>query len=141
MNDSEVTAVLNRLLHVLCRSLPMYLAEAKPFGRRRDQPLQEALASLVADQHALAGRVSRAISERGGRPEPGRFPIEFTGMNDVAIDFLLPELVRRQGHDVEAIQRCVADLVEVPDVRSLAEETLRSAKGHLDALREMTNDQ
>jgi len=136
MDQSEVNAVLNRLLHVLCRSLPAYLAEAKPWCRRSDHPVQEALNYLVADQRALAVQVSRAIL-KGGRQDPGRFPIEFTAMNDVEIGSLLPELIDRQRRDIEALEQCVADLADAPQIRSLAEEALGNTKGHLDTLEEM----
>ena len=79
--------MLNRLLAVLCRSLPAYLADAGlgPGGSPAD--IRTALGRLVADQQTYAQRVAEAISQRGGRPDPGPFPPEFAAKNDLAWSF------------------------------------------------------
>ena len=43
----------------------------------------------MADQQRYARRVTEAIAARGGRPDPGRFPMEFMAKNDLALEFLL----------------------------------------------------
>lgn len=139
MNPQQTLAALNRLLHVLCRSLPMYLVEAAPFTRRDDQPTQEALAHVVTDQRLYAQRVTRAILARGGRPDPGRFPIQFTAVNDLELQFLHRRLIECQRRDLQALQGCVDELKHVPDLESLAEEAIGNARGHLDILDEIMN--
>jgi hypothetical protein len=138
MNQAEKVAVLNRLLHVLCRSLPMYLADARPWARGDQQPIQEALSHLVADQQQYAGRVAQAIVECGFRPDLGRFPMQFTAINDVSLDFLVQKVIELQRRDITAIEHCAAELTEVPPLCSLAEEILGNARGHLEILEEMT---
>ena len=134
----QTIEVLNELLRILCRSLPAYLADAKPWGQSEDQQLRTALDQLVADQQRYARRVTEAIAERGGRPDPGRFPTEFTAKNDLALEFLRREMIRQQEQDVAAIGRCAAELEGAASLHSLAEEILGNAKGHLDILKEMT---
>jgi len=134
MNRLEVISVLDRLLQTLCRSLPRYLEDARPWTRRGDQKTIAALTHIVADQRELAQRVAEAIVEHGGRPDPGRFPMEFTAINDLQLDFVLKKLIEYQQRDVETIQRCAADLDEAPMIRALAEEALGNAKGHRDLL-------
>ena len=92
-------------------------------------------ADIAADQQNLSRRVAQAISEQGGRPDPGRFPIEFAAVNDLALDFLLQELVKYQQRDVAAIEGCVTDLATAPALRPLAEEALARAREHLDRLK------
>jgi len=137
MNQTELISVFNRLLRILCRSLPMYLEDAPPWARPEHQPVLEALANVAADQRMMARLVAQTVVEQGGRPDTGPFPAEFTAVNDLGLDFLLQELVLRQRRDVAAIRQCVADLDESPLFRSLAEEALGNARGHLDILTEL----
>ena len=138
MNQPEALSVFCRLLRILCRSLPRYLEAARPWSRRDDEQAQEVLAKIVADQRTLAERVARAIVAHGGRPDPGCFPIEFTAINDLALDFLQQRLVECQRRDVAAIEHCAAELQPVPALRSLAEKALASARTHLDRLEDLT---
>ena len=68
----------------------------------------------MADQQRYARRVAEAITRRGGRPNPGHFPVEFTAKNDLALDFLFREVVAHQEHDVAMIERCAAELESAP---------------------------
>jgi len=144
MNDAPdafeaipVLAVLERLLKLLCRSLPAYLDDARPWAQAGDHRVQAALDRLVADQQMYARRVAEAITERGGRPDPGRFPMALTAQNDLALDFLLREVVDDQQRMAEAAERCAASLEDLPRLHSLAEEISGNVRGHLDVLREM----
>jgi hypothetical protein len=132
----KAIAVLNELLGILCRSLPAYLADAKPWGQSSDQRLSSALDRLAADQQRYSRRLSEAIVAHGGRPEPGRFSMQFTAKHDLSLQFLRLEVIRQQEQDILAIQRCAAQLEDIPPLHYLAEEILGNAKGHLDILKE-----
>ncbi len=135
----EVVAVLNELLRVLCRSLPAYLADAKPWAQSEDQQLRAALDHLVADQQRYARLVSDAITAHGGRPDPGRFAMHWTAKNDLSLGFLVQEIIVEQERDVAAIGQCAAELEEIASLHSLAEEILGNARGHLDILKELVS--
>jgi hypothetical protein len=141
MNSFKAIQVLNKLLSVLCRSLPAYLADAKPWARSNDQNLRAALDNLVADQRRYACRVDEAITEQGGRPDPGRFPMNFAAKNDLALGFLVQEIVAYQEQDISILERCAAQLEGISSLHALAEEILGNARGHMDILKEMTNDE
>lgn len=140
MNQADIVDTLGRLLQTLCRSLPMYLQEARPWTRHDDEPIEAALDCLASDQQALAHRVADAIAEQGGQPDPGCFPVEFAGINDLSIDFLLQRIACRQQQDVATIEQCVDELAEMPLLHSLAEEILGNARGHLDILEQLQVD-
>jgi hypothetical protein len=140
MKPFEVIQVLNRLLRTLCRSLPMYLADAKPWVRSEDTKLQAALNYLVADRQMYAQRLAEAVESRGGRPDTGRFSTEFTAKNDLSLEFLLIELIEDQELDVAAIAHYAAQLAGDPALHALAEEILGNARGHLDILVEIAKD-
>jgi hypothetical protein len=129
----DSNAALNRLLHILSRSLPMYLEQARPWSDDDQQHVRTTLDRLLADQRLFAGRVAQAIRARRQRPDPGPFPTRFAAVNDVALDYLLRRLIDAQRDDVHAIQQCVEELADAPEV-GLAEEVLGNARGHLDNL-------
>jgi hypothetical protein len=141
MNPFEAIPVLERLLKLLCRSLPAYLANARPWAQARDRQVQAALDRLVADQQMYAQRVAEAITRCGGRPDPGRFPASMAAKNDLGLEFLLQEVIEDQQRAAAAIEHCAAQLDGLPPLHSLAEEIFGNVRGHVDILREMTNVQ
>ena len=141
MQAFETIPLLNRLLALLCRSLPAYLADARPWTGIGKPEIQTLLDRLVADQQRYARRVAEAITQRGERPNPGHFPTEFTAKNDLALDFLFREVVAHQEHDVAMIERCAAELETAPALHALAEEILGNARGHFDVLLDKLKDE
>jgi hypothetical protein len=136
MNEFQAILVLNRLLNILCRSLSAYMADAKPWARTEQRPLEAAFDRLVSDQRLYAQRVSDAIVQLGGRPDPGGFPTEFTAKNDLSLKFLLQNVIEFQRQELEFIEQCAVGLESEPALHALAEEILGNAKGHLDVLKE-----
>ena len=63
--------------------------------------------------------------------------MEFTGLHDLSLEYLLSELVRRQQADVDRIGEIATLLRTDPAAHALAEEALGAAKGHLASLREL----
>jgi bacterioferritin (cytochrome b1) len=137
MGASKVLPVLNRLYQTLSRSLPVYLADARPFARGESQPLKDELARVAADQLALADRVALRIVELADHPEPGGFPMQFTSVHDLEIDFLLRRVIEIQRRDIEALKECAVALADQPQLQSLAEEAIGNAEGHLEIMEEM----
>ena len=140
MDAIESIPVLNRLLGLLCRSLPAYLANVKTLGHPEGEKIRTALSRLVADQQMYAQRVAEAIAQCGGQPSPGRFPTEFAAKNDLSIEFLLREIVACHQRDVVSIRQCVGQLEGDSTLHALAEEILGNAKGHLDILLELVKE-
>jgi hypothetical protein len=140
MNATESIPVLNRLLGLLCRSLPTYLADVKTLGHPEGEKTRTALTRLVADQQVYAKRVADAIAQCGGQPNSGRFPTEFAAKNYLSIEFLLREIVACQERDVSAIAQCAGQLEGTSTLHALAEEILGNAKGHLEILQELVKE-
>jgi hypothetical protein len=137
MNDAATLDCLNRLLATLYRSLPQYLHEADPWTRYGQQQAAERLAQIIADQQRDCGRLAELILDRGGQLETGEFPMEFTDLHFLSLDFLLKELVRHQRQDIARIQRCVDQLKHDSQARELGEEILGSERAHLETLEEL----
>jgi len=137
MPTTDSITVLNRLLTIVSRSLPSYLADARPWSRSDARRLRGALERLATDQRMYARRLAEAIVARGGRPAPGNFSATMAAKNDLAIEYLLPAILDDLRRAADAVRRCSARLEDRPDLHALAEEIGGNLQGHADALREL----
>lgn len=138
MNDRQVTDILNRLLAIHTSSFPTYLVCTGPWTHRGDEAASETLSQIVADEQNTADRVVQMITDLGGSVASSTYPMLFTDLHDLALEFLLQRLVEYQQQDIVSIESCAADLADAPLARALAEEALGAAKGHLESLEELT---
>jgi len=140
MGEPAAGDVLNRLLNLLCRSLPMYLRHAKPFMRRADDKAAEAIKRIAAEQEELAAKVSDALVDAETTPRLAGFPMEFTDLHDLTVSYMIKMAIRYQKYDIQAYQECVEALRMAPVYQPLAEEALGLAKGHLEELEELAGE-
>jgi hypothetical protein len=134
MSSTETINVLNRVLAILERSFTQYLRYAKPYVPPGREDIEQSLAEIVAGQDALAERITQTVSEAGGLPDNGKFPIEYTDSHDLAIDYLIQEAIDCQKQDIADLTLCVDALRHSPAAQSLASEALGMAKGNLETL-------
>ena len=125
------------MLVLLQRSFPQYLQYARPYIPAGRETVSKRSTKSSTGQDGLAERIANFISESGGLPDPGRFPIEFTDTHDLAIDFLIREAIGYQKEDIANLNECVDALRLAPAAQSLAAEALGMAKGHLQSLEEL----
>ena len=130
MDDARMIDLLNRLFRIHYRSLPVYAQGTRPWAPPEQQKALQTLAEVAADQTRTAAQIAKAIQERRGCLEPGQFPIAFTAIHDVSAEFLLRRAADLHQRDLAVIQECAAKLAQVPQLRPLAEETLRQARIH-----------
>ncbi len=128
--------VLNRLLALHSRSLPTYLASAQPWIADNEQNVMTMLRHIAESQESMVERLGTMVVEEGGVPTIGEFPMMFTDMHDLSMDYLLPRLVEWIESDVVTIRECVGQLNGAPSAKAIAEEALGAAQAHLDSLRE-----
>jgi hypothetical protein len=129
--------ILNRLLAIHRSSFPMYLVDARPWTHSGHHRAVEVLEHVVADQRAMVERIAAMLLQSDIRPGPVRFPMDFTCLNDLSLDFAVREAIRCQLVDIASIARCVDALHDASAASTLAQEALGLAKGHLQALEEL----
>ena len=129
--------VLNRLLALHSRSLPTYLASARPWFADNEQEAMTVLRHIAESQESMVERLGTMVVEEGGVPQLGEYPLYFTDMHDLSIDYILPRLVEWIESDVTTIRQCVGELNGVPAAKAIAEEALGAAQAHLDSLNEL----
>lgn len=134
-----VIDVLNQLLHLLSRGLSAYVVEINPWMQPGDESLRASLFNLADDRRLFASRTIHAISDNAGDPDPGPFPLEYTGLNDVSIEYLAGELVDSLSIDIEILEALSAQLNGMPDLHALTQEILGNTKAHVEILEKMLN--
>ena len=140
MEDKQASvALLNRLLAILCRSLPQYLRWSRPHVAPGETGVLETLGGIANDEDVLAQRVGAMIVDARALPRTGEFPMEFTDFHDLGLNFLVAAATRYQRQNAADIQQVVDRSESLPAVRAIAEEALGMAKGHLDALLELAS--
>jgi hypothetical protein len=130
---------LNRLLAIHCKSFPQYMRWSRPHVPAGRGEELESVEAIALDQDAMGDRISRMIIDGHALPRSGEFPMEFTDLHDLDVDYCLRLAARYQEQDVAAIQGLVERLQTAPSAKAIAEEALGMAKGHLDTLRELSH--
>ncbi|MCU0877979.1 MAG: hypothetical protein MUF06_09365 [Pirellulaceae bacterium] len=129
--------ILNRLYMLHYRSLPAYLHYAPPDRIRNHPQAREVLTQIVTDQAATADRFATMILDEGGTVVPGEFPMWFTGLHDLSVEYLVKQLIERQEKFIAACEGLADQLTTAPYAQAAAREAVGEAKGHLDNLKEL----
>jgi hypothetical protein len=139
MTQTAAINTLSRLLLIQHRSLSMFLSETSPWLSADAEKAAETLENITIDQREFTGRLVRLLQDLGGRVEFGSYPIVFTDMHFLSLQYLMGELNQRQRRVIPAVQACVAALDDGSPARLLADEILGAEKAHLEALDQLVN--
>ena len=137
-NSEHTVNVLNHLLAIHNRSLPVYLRSAPPWTGRNGEAGMELLDSIADAHFAMVDRIGSMIVELDGVIRYGEFPHRFADWHDLSLKFILNKVYELQQLDVERISKCVQWLDGAPRAKALAQEALGEAKAHLEAVEELT---
>lgn len=140
MSSADAVDTLNRVLAILRRSFVQYARHARPYIPRGRERAMETIYKIADEQDALAERVSHEIAESGALPDSGEFPMEFTDTHDLDFDYLIRAAIGYQQQDIADLKECAESLQLAPAAKSLVEEALGMAKGHLESLEELTSE-
>jgi hypothetical protein len=137
MSPPSTTEVLNRLLVLHMRSLPMYLGYAPPYQLYQNARAKAVLDQIVEDQKRTVDRLGTLILDSGGTVDYGEFPMSFTSLHDLSLAYLLKVLIERQQKHVSACEKLADLLSTAPYAQAAAREAVGEAKGHLENLKEL----
>jgi hypothetical protein len=137
MSPPSTTEILNRLLVLHMRSLPMYLSYAPPYQLYQHDKAKAVLDQIVEDQKRTVDRLGTLILDSSGTIDYGEFPMSFTSLHDLSLSYLLKILVERQQKTVAACEKLADGLSMAPYAQAAAREAVGEAKGHLENLQEL----
>ena len=138
MKQASILNTLNRLYLIENRSLAMYMVDACPWTHAGDAKASQVMANIVSDQKVMSQRLADLIDARGGRLHNGSFPMQFTDLNMVSLEYLVGEVARLLRQDIESIRAAVEKLAGDREAQELAEEILGAEQAHLEALEDLT---
>lgn len=140
MPKLTVNELLNRVLVMHERSLPMYLAYAAPFVAQGDQAAAEVLDQIVHDQQYIVEKIGDYLVDQNHPLRRGQWDLDFTSYHDLSLRFLLAEVIRRQKTLIADLTHYEKVLEKHPQAQALVQEALGMAKGHLESLEEAVKD-
>jgi hypothetical protein len=127
-------ALLETVIRREGRSLLQYLSEAYPWTRTAGDPTPDKVRALAREERdALAGLTKLLARRRHVVPYLGAFPMAFTTMNFVSLDYLLPRLVEDSRRALDALQRDRAALTDA-EGRAELDKLLELKRRHHKAL-------
>lgn len=136
MSPVTAEAALTDLLLMMRRSFPQYLRYAHPYESRSNAECEAVLDDVVADQTLMAERAVEQLSAAGITPPNAEFPLEFTGLHDLSLDYLIDRAIQYQQSDLQALGALAAALPFNQSIRSLVDEAKGMATAHLESLEE-----
>lgn len=138
MNQALVYPLLAQLMAIVAKSFPQYLRYSRPYVPPGRENVMETLEQIASDQDVLTDRIGHMLTELGAPLRTGEFPMEYTDTHDLGIEYQLGSAIEYQQQDIQSIEKLIGELQPFPAAKTLAEEALGMAKGHLEALQELT---
>ena len=132
--------MLNRVAALHHRSLPTYLTYARPWVRSGSEAKADIIEDIAADHHDLVQRILRTL-EADDRPLAlGDFPMAYTDLNDLSLDFILQELTRYERRLLRTLEEIATWVDRDQPSYLLVNMAIGMAVGHLENLAEAGGD-
>jgi hypothetical protein len=127
-------AVLEMAIRREGRSLLQYVSEAFPWAKSVGDTTPGKVRDLAREERDAVAALSKFLARRRHTPPYlGPYPMAFTTMNFVSLDYLLPRLADDGRRAVAALERDRAALADA-DARAAVEKMLDMKRRHLKAL-------
>jgi hypothetical protein len=137
MSPPSTTEILNRLLVLHMRSLPVYLSYAPPNQIYSHDHARAVLTQIADDHKRTVDRFGALILDSGGTVDYGEFPMSFTSLHDLSLEYLVKVMIERQEKFIPVCERLADQLNMAPFAQAAAREVVGEAKGHLENLIEL----
>jgi hypothetical protein len=118
MNDRRQNELLNALLISLGRSLLQYMAEAWPWTNNGEQKLRSEVDALADRQSRAAAAVADYLARHNWPIDFGIYPVDYTDLNYVSLDYLLGEIARNADELLAETQQ-TRSLIHDPEASEL----------------------
>lgn len=132
--------LLNQVAALHHRSLPTYLTYARPWVRSGSEANAAIIEDIAADHHDLVQRILRVL-EADDRPVMlGDFPMNYTDLNDLSLDFILQELMHYERRLLKTLEEIASWMDRDQSSYLLVNMAIGMAIGHLENLAEANGD-
>jgi hypothetical protein len=139
--DDRTQARLESILQRESRSVMVYTAEAFPWtSALTSEAVKRLLTCIHQEQEALTQLGRFLVRQRVPLPYLGSFPVGFTTINFLALDYLLPRLSAFEKTSIAELEGDLAALQD-PLARPPVEKLLAVKKRNLEMLEALIHDQ
>jgi hypothetical protein len=120
------------------RSLLQYVSEAYPWTKTAGDTTPDKVRDLAREEREALAVLTKFLARRRHTvPYLGAFPMAFTTMNFVSLDYLLPRLVESARQSIAALERDRAALADA-DAKAELDKLIELKQQHLKALEALT---
>jgi hypothetical protein len=138
MNEARTQAMLQDIVRRASRSMLQYVGESYPWAGDGEADLLGKVQRIIAEEEeAIEGLAAFLRKKRIGIPYLGPYPQNFTNINYVSLDYLMPLLLAWQRQWVEILEKDAAQIQDA-EARAEVEKLLSVARRHLDDLEKLT---
>jgi hypothetical protein len=136
--DAPTQAVLQGALRRASRSLLQYIRDAFPWTAVGEEKAWGTLRQLADEDGAAVAELGRFLVARHvPLPYIGQFPVDFTSVNFVALDWVVPQLAEAQRQEIAALEADVSRVTD-PDAAAALTRLLNVKRRHLPVLEGLT---
>ncbi len=139
MIDAATADRLRDVIRRESRSLLQYAGEMFPWTAPEDRELPQRLLAITAEEREAAAGLARFLQRhRVTPPALGAYPMAYTSLGFVSLDYLLPRLVAHQRLAVTQLERDLAAVTD-PEAKELLQKMAERKQEHLKALEAMAS--
>jgi hypothetical protein len=137
MMDAPTLAALQRALRRESLSLLRYASESYPWTRSEEREAAARLRQVMdEDQEAIGALVQFLTAHRLMPPYIGSYPMAYTSLSFVSLDYLLPALAEAQQRHITELERDLAAATD-PEAREHLQKLLDTKRRHRDVLEKL----
>lgn len=128
---------LNQLLIALDRSLLQYAGHCSTWSSRKDAAIAEEFPTLVATQREHVSELTELLTERHWTIDFGGFPMRFTDLHFLSLQFLLKSIVINQHAILSELEEASHTSIDDPEAATLIEQLLSGERQLTERIEEL----
>lgn len=137
MPTPETLILLNDLLISIHRGLLQYVAEAWPWTEVHETNVREQIIDDARKQQSSVRELAAFLDKHGHTIAWGTFPIAYTSLHFVSLDFLSDRLIAGQQKIVDKCRRVAEAVAADPSALRLVESLIQVESARLRSLQSL----
>ena len=138
MIDARTQALLQDIVRRASRSMLQYIGNSYPWAGDGEAGLLTQVQAVIAEEEqAIEGLAGYLRKHRMGLPYLGSYPQNFTNLNYVSLDYLMPRLLKWQREWVTILEKD-ATLVANAEAKAEVGKLIAVARRHVEELEKIT---
>jgi hypothetical protein len=138
--DADIAALLQDLVRREGRSLLQYVSESFPWTTYKNHHALPVILDMAKEERESAAAIaSFLVKNRQQLPYLGAYPMSYTTINYMSLDFLIPYLIDFEKRRIVELEKDLA--METDEAKHLVQSLLAMKQRHLAALVNLTGQE